>query len=314
MMRLFFILAVLFCWSVSEANACESCLIGQLGRNRSAVETASKDQKWFFKYTFEQQDWDKKPAAEIHALHHAGHHAHDKVKEEFYHFELGAHLTPELTLHAELPYIARHYLEVDNHHRLGAQETSQGLGDLSLIGDYRLWNKDAQSLSGILGVRFPTGATDEVNSSGTKVEAELQPGTGSYDYIIGGAWKNHREQWFWGSNLLYVIKTPGSQEFENGDVVSTTAYAEYLLNPDQKNWKVKIGADANLQYAQKSREHDSRVEDSGGTTLLLGPILKIETTPQMALMGAFLYPVHQDLGGVHQELDFAWTAGGQLKW
>ena len=48
--------------------------------------------------------------------------------------------------------------------------------------------------------------------------------------------------------------------------------------------------------------------------LLLGPIVSLEASDNVSLVGSVLYPVHQDMGGVHQELDFIWTVGSKIRW
>ena len=78
--------------------------------------------------------------------------------------------------------------------------------------------------------------------------------------------------------------------------------------------KNKIGLDAIYQYEQKQKDHGVKVADSGGQTILLGPVLKSEVNSQLSFFSSFLYPVVQNLGGVYQELNFEWTAGGKILW
>ena len=70
----------------------------------------------------------------------------------------------------------------------------------------------------------------------------------------------------------------------------------------------------NLQYEQKHKDHGEKVEDSGGTTILMGPAASVQIFPHSVAFAAVQLPVYQDLGGVHQELDFSATGGIKLDW
>jgi hypothetical protein len=153
-----------------------------------------------------------------------------------------------------------------------------------------------------------------VNYAGDKFELELQPGTGSFDYVAGGVYKQQINRVDLLANMVYVLKTEGARDFEFGDLFSTSLFVDYLLNPESKMFNTKIGIDANLQYEQKQKHNGGKVSDSGGTTFLLGPALNIGATENITMFSSIMFPVYQDLGGVHQKLDYAWTVGGKLSW
>ncbi len=295
------------------AYACSTCTIGQLGKEGAVTSAESQDKKWYFEYLFEQQNWDKMDARDAHNLHHAGHHFHDKTIEDMHHFKMGGHVTEDLNVFVDFPYVVRRSLEVDDHDILGSKQESKGLGDLHLIGDHRFWHDDAQALSAIAGIKFPSGSTEEKNSAGTLFEPELQPGTGSYDYILGGAYKVQGDRASAVANTSYVWTTRGEQEFEAGDVFTLSLAADYLVNPQARYFKTRAGIDAVFQNEQKQQEDGVETDDSGGQTLLSGPIIKVEGNPNLGLSGSLLFPVYQHLGGVHQELDLTWTLAGELK-
>ncbi len=75
-----------------------------------------------------------------------------------------------------------------------------------------------------------------------------------------------------------------------------------------------MGLDTNLQLEGKHKQEEEKVADSGGTTLLVGPSLKLDANNHTSWFANVLYPAYQDLGGVHQELDFTWTMGGKIAW
>ena len=62
-----------------------------------------------------------------------------------------------------------------------------------------------------------------------------------------------------------------------------------------------LGVDMNLQVEGKHEDLGVKSGDSGGTTLLAGPSLKVRMNEHISILANILLPVAQNLGGVHQE-------------
>ncbi len=307
-------LVIVFILSGASALlACDSCSIARVGREDGRVFSESTDGRWFADYLYENQNWHEKEGGEAHAIHHTGRHFHAKTTEEYHHLTIGSRLTERVTVSGRLPYVRRHSIESHSHAGAGTALLSEGLGDLQLLGDYKIIAHPDSSVSALLGVKAPTGSTREKNPDSERFEAELQPGSGSVDYLAGGAYRQGWDRARMTANAVYVLKTEGAQDYTFGDLFSTSVIGEYLLNPES-DIKARVGLDANLQYEQRHRDHDATIQDSGGVTLLLGPVVSLEAGDHVSIHGSFLGPVVQDLGGIHQTLDFAWTAGAAVKW
>lgn len=89
----------------------------------------------------------------------------------------------------QLPYVQReHYHIFDNAGSLEDETWKFGtLADARVIGRYMLAADSANNTqAGVqLGVKLPTGKTDEANAAGEVAERSLQPGTGTTDVIVG---------------------------------------------------------------------------------------------------------------------------------
>lgn len=309
----FLILLSFFSFNLDNARACESCTIPRIGRE-AEFEKDNLKKPWFFDFTFEQQQWDERPAREAHELHDKGHHVHNKTHEEFYHFTLGVNAWENVTLLAEIPYVVRGSIEIEDHDRLGKKEKSEGIGDLNLLLIYRFLKRGENSLGAVGGVKFPTGETKEKNSRNVRFEPELQPGTGSYDTPLGVVYQLKVNSFVFRGNVIYVIKTKGDQNFEFGDLFSMSLFLDYIVNPGSNAFETKIGLDLNFQHEKKQTNRGREEADSGGTTLFVGPALTVKANDNVLVFGNFLFPIYQNLGGVHQELDFVWTAGAKVTW
>jgi len=278
------------------------------------LRSQTSDQKWYFEYLFDQVNWDKMDAREAHNLHHSGHEFHDKTTEDFHHFKLGRRVTDRLEFFADIPYVIRRSLEVENHAILGSKQRSEGWGDTQIVGDYRFWQDNGRSLSAVAGMQFPTGSTRELNSVGTRFGPELQPGLGAYNYIVGAVYRMEGRRSSLTANATYVFTTRGAQEFETGDIVTLSTAWDYAINPRSKYLKFRAGVDAVFQYEQQDKVDGVAGKDSGGQVLLAGPVFKVQANEHLAFTGSLLLPVYQHLGGVHQQLDYEWMMGGQLRW
>ncbi len=309
---LFFVLIpAFFLYAPGPASACESC---SCSLSRAGADPMYLSDKTFFDFTQEGVNWNTQSAQDAHRQHHEGHHVHNKTHEEFYHFSLGTNVTEDVTLLAELPYIVRSSTEVDSHATLGKHETSQGLGDGKLSAIWRFWREHGNFLGALIGVKLPTGSTGELTSQGILFEPELQPGSGSADGTAGAVFQWDPGPFMVHGNVAYTFRTEGAQDFEHGDLFSSYVSFERCLNPGSKDGRVTLGADMNLQIEQKQTHDGFEIADSGGTTVLLGPSLKIQANDHVAVLANFLLPVDQELGGVHQELDFVWNASIKISW
>lgn len=310
-MRLFFIggIVLSLILNVSSLHACEFCTLAYIGRKeqlsdgRKSILTA--------KVFYENQDWNEIPAAEAHELHEAGHHTHDKQDEQMIHTMLTTHLGDRLRVDADIPYVTRHFIEIDSHAHLGENQTSQGLGDLMLTGDYRLIQDQEKSFGAILGVKLPTGATDEENDFDGLVEPELQPGTGSIDYLAGFAGSLHPGTLDLSASAVYVFKTEGEQDFRFGDVLSVSLFAgRKFIVKEKLQWTT--GLMMNNQLEKKQNNAGGDIKDSGGYTMLIGPRISLGYDP-VSFGLAYLAPAAQNLGGAHQDLAGIWTGSALIK-
>jgi len=299
--------------------ACDSCMctLARVNHEGKLSETAKP---LFFDFTFEQQVWHKRDIHLARELGEEGHDTHDKTTEEFYHFGLGANLGERVTLLAELPYVVRHDLNVepldendpDAEDHLGQSRASQGFGDLNVTGIVKLLKRDNDFIGPLAGIKFPTGVTSNKTPQGNKFEPEMQPGSGSFDPLMGGAFAYQKGSAVFHGNAVYTIRTKGAQDFQYGNLFSTYLYVDYLLNPKSKYFQGRIGVDTSLQNEQKQKDRVGKVKDSGGTTWLLGPEFSVRGNSYISIFGNILFPILQDLGGVHQHLQFIWNAGVKI--
>ncbi len=159
-------------------------------------------------------------------------------------------VTDNLTIGLSLPYVWRNNLreaghheeEKDDHHKgldpheeeEGTVESlgdSEGLGDMIIYGQYRFFHDSANDRHAaiIAGVKTPTGRTDVKSTGGEMFEAEHQPGSGSWDPLVGVAVTQHWGRWSLDANVLYTFATEGSQDTNLGDILNYNVSLSYQV-------------------------------------------------------------------------------------
>jgi len=209
---------------------------------------------------------------------------------------------------ATIPYIYRKQRTNSGSDRI-TRKTS-GLGDITLLGKYRIYTKDSPGatsrLSLLGGLELPTGRSGDSDSVG-KLARTFQTGSGSWDPILGAAFSNQSLDDEWDYNLTYQFNTE-AHNFEFGDVLKyTIAYQKRLLPwelPDEGLYtQFNAVLELNGEWKQKNRDESGSVDASGGNTIYLSPGLQIASKYFVAETSVQL-PVFQDLNGTQVETDY----------
>jgi Putative MetA-pathway of phenol degradation len=255
----------------------------------------------------------------------------------------GYGLTADFTISARLPVVVRTDIKEAAHvHEdevtTGTVEVlgdSAGIGDLTLLGQYRFYNNRATrtELALLLGVKAPTGVTDRHTDTGEPFDAEFQPGTGSWDGLFGLAATKRIGPWSFDANVLYILATEGTQNTDLGDRFLYNAAVSYrLMRGERALAPMKLGAlpdpmwhggPGTHQHRRDHQEtltspsldlvlelngewHARQVEagvtdpNSGGNTLFLSPGLRYSKDNWSSFVSVGI-PIINDLNGIQAE-------------
>ena len=186
--------------------------------------------------TLDEQQWamglrllftrpEQRSDAELEAL--AGEHIHAHNTD--YNLNASAGIaygvTHHLTLSAELPYLRREGLREGEHSHDGGTTTNQvvplgnvsGIGDLSLLAKYRLTQGEGAGFAVVGGIKLPTGSTSATSPGGERLETEHQPGTGSWDPLVGASASLPLGGGSLTASALFQFSTMGAQRTRLGD-------------------------------------------------------------------------------------------------
>jgi Putative MetA-pathway of phenol degradation len=257
-------------------------------------------------------------------------------------------ITEGITLSVALPYIRRdgfreasHDHEDDHHNETGEAEHHEeqsepegevfssdisGWGDVSLLGRFAL-NRDEPSrhyYALLAGLKTPTGNTNEKLSDGEKAEVDHQPGSGSWDPLLGIAYSTQiSAQWSVSSNLLYHLTTEGARDTTVGDRLMYNAavlwspashsHSHHSIDQDTDNnhhpkdsWQYVL--ELNGEWHDRTGVSGSKDDNTGGDVIFASAGLRWS----FGNLGTHISlgtPLYRNLNGIQSEPDWQLSTG-----
>ena len=195
------------------------------------------------------------------------------------------------------------------------EQTSDGFGDVLLVGQYQKKIKEEYTLSFSLGLKLPTGRVNQLSSRGVFLSPDMQSGTGTYDFLFGVNFgKRHfliKNMSFY-TNILYRKNTTnenfgqvgnsGGRSFKFGDELIFDATLAH-----QQIWGTWFATPyVNLQYrtSQANREQGQESPNSGGEWLNAQAGLQLAPNAVYDFKIYGQVPIYQELNGLQITTDF----------
>ncbi len=258
----------------------------------------------------------------------------------------------DLTVSVRLPLVKREDIREGHHehvpggpaiNEVEARGDSTGIGDLTLLGQYRLLNNRSSGTQAALlvGVKTPTGRTSEHDIHGELFEAEFQPGTGSWDGLFGIAFSQRFGAVSLHASGLYTLATEGTQDTDLGDrfhygvalgyrLAGAAAAQRSMYADTHSHGKHRHGSDGphhvdhdrapapalaidlvlelNGEWSGKQETAGEKDNNSGGHTLYLSPGIRFSYDKVSAFASVGI-PVVNDLNGFQAEPDWRLFTG-----
>jgi len=237
-------------------------------------------------------------------------HSISTVKQFSLNFATG--ITDNFTLALQIPYVERGNIleaeldEDDGEIEIEELGDSEGIGDVRLFGQYRFIHNETQktSVAALFGLKIPTGSTNE-ESPEEKLDAELQPGSGSWDPFVGLAYSKRWDKLSFDSNATYQLVTEGTQDTDLGDFIGLNTAVSYRINSEHGHSHQQTHTDfqwdliLELNGEWREREDVDREtnNDSGGLLAFVSPGLRVSANGFSAALSVGI-PVVVDLNGL----------------
>ena len=219
---------------------------------------------------------------------------------------IGYGIVPKLGVTAIVPYLWKEKSEIAGTSRMRITSEAEGLGDMSLLVRYSPLGRsfvNFRELSFGAGVKIPTGATDR-SKFGKTLLAELQPGTGSWDYIGSVSFYQGFEPVDFVLSATYLLTSAydgydfGTYEF--GDQFSYLLTTTFHLHP-----RVDLSAALSGTVRAKDRLDGEIVTATGRHQMWFMPGVQVQAIPTYLRLHAYYEaPVYQHFNGVQLGSDY----------
>jgi len=260
-------------------------------------------------FAFNYVNYDQIDPGEAHELHHDGREIHGLKHAEFYNIHVGYGVLEDLDMFLIAPIVSRAVNQVDEHAAVGRDERSTGFGDMRLVGKFRFLKKWVEGAL-IAGVKFPTGESSNKDKSGAKFDPEIQPGTSSWDGEFSLVFsRRFKERLSVATSFEYILRTEGGQQFDGGDIFRYSVAASASLKPYGEYPNITAHLELNNEWARRDHEKGVKTFDSGGTTVSITPGMSFAFNKHVSAFWAMPIPIYQNLGGLHEEVEYQILTG-----
>lgn len=229
-------------------------------------------------------------------------------------------LAEDFTLSVRLPYVRRSDIRegesADEVHRHG---NSRGIGDLAAIGKYRVLNdtQKGRQASIMFGLKAPTGPTRASDLDGNRFETDHQPGSGSWDPILGAAASSRIGFAAIHGSVLYKFASTGARSTNLGDRLQYGLGLTHRISGDDvlhshahessaptaahrhSAWDLTVELDGEWEGSQKIAGLAD--PNSGGHRLFVSPGVRFVSTGAWAGYLSLGFPVIQRLNGIQDK-------------
>jgi len=197
------------------------------------------------------------------------------------------------------------------------QVSTHGLGDAVLMAKFILLSiaETGSEIQLGLGPKLPLGRTDLTNNFDISLNADMQPGSGSWDLI---SWTYYARQSVKRPTMHVSARIVGRFNGMNREYLGTQTYKFgnsmqiYLGMGDQLGWGNTILAPSlslRYRYAGGDRVNDHELDNTGGQWINLLPALSWHINPNSILHFVPEIPLYSHVGGTQLTPTFRMQLG-----
>ncbi len=207
---------------------------------------------------------------------------------------------------AQLPIFSRSHGTYENYPDQDSiiSSSSKGIGDLRITGRYQ--GLSADHSNGItLGLKLPTGETNDTFKNGATLDRGLQLGTGTTDLLLGGYhFGNINRDWDYFAQATLQIALNTHNEFRPGNGLNASAGVRYM---GFETFIPQLQLNTRIEKRESGAQAD--IANSGATLLYISPGITAPINKQLQAFGFLQVPIYQRVNGYQIEPDLLLSAG-----
>lgn len=196
-----------------------------------------------------------------------------------------------------------------NRENIDGKQNISGLGDITLLGMYQLYQtkKDSTFFGHTLltggGIKFPTGKFNETNNTGA-VNQSYQVGTGSWDFQLLTEYIIRHKKIGFNTTLNYIIKSENEKYYRYGNQLNYAGTLFYLYEKNDISIAPQLGFAGELYGS--NYQHKQELKDTSGDILFSK--IGFEIGRKKLSIGAnTMLPINQNLAGGNMKANYRWS-------
>ena len=230
-------------------------------------------------------------------------------------FNIGYSITDHLAVEGLLTWVNQRrniqHLQSDN------LDQTRGIGDGVLLMRYnfeRVFKSNANLNIGV-GTKIPIGSSTETNDLGIILNADLQPGSNSWDMIYWSEFSipmNFRPSMVVSARLVFRETGTNTSYFGNSSYKFGNVLQSYIGVSDQYvlgNILITPGLTMKYRTAKKDEIGGFDLENTGGNWISVQPNVALNLTQSLVFTTKVEIPLHSDVDGTQLTPTFRLTTG-----
>lgn len=185
---------------------------------------------------------------------------------------------------------------------ISLDETS-GIGDAILLGRYLLVANNNSSLSIGLGTKLPLGSSTNRNNQGILLNADLQPGSNAFDFIMMTTYSkkaNFRKSMNFSGRVTYRATGTNHSYLGSSDYKFGNEFQAFLGVSDQFLFFKKLFSPSlSFKYrnAIQDRINTNQIENTGGNWVFMIPSVSFYITSNLLFTSNIELPLYANVRG-----------------
>lgn len=284
--------AVLAAASALPVLACDLCSV------YAAAEAHGGDGKGFFAGVAEQFTRFGSLQSDGQTRANDGEHINSLNSQVFLGYNFNERFGAQVNLPVIFREYSRQYTSVEDGHVYSPQTHNEtGIGDLSLIGNFRAYQYSGENLTFnwtlLGGLKLPTGGTGQLNPNNPDFATgigghDLTFGTGSVDGLTGTGFSARWKRMFLAADMQYSIRSSGAFHYQYAnDWTWSGGPGVYLLLDERHTLTLQAVVSGESKGADMAQ--GVATDDSSVMSVFLGPEINFTWSDKIsAQLGADL--------------------------
>lgn len=182
-------------------------------------------------------------------------------------------------------------------------DESAGIGDAIFLGRYTIMSDNRGDFSIGLGAKLPVGSSTQKNNQGVLLNADLQPGSNSIDFIMMTTYSQKiafRKSMNFSTRVTYRSTGTNSSYQGSSDYKFGSEFQTFLGISDQLLvFKQIFSPSLTLKYrnAIKDQINNISIENTGGNWIFLIPSFMIHVNQQLSFSSNIEIPLYSNVQG-----------------